>query len=42
MDGAVFFWDLFPGTMRSEHYNGKIGTMDDYLSVYVFLHLCVC
>jgi hypothetical protein len=27
MDGAVFFWDIFPGTMRSEHYNGKIGTI---------------
>lgn len=27
MDGAVFFWDLFPAKCRSEHYNGKIGSI---------------
>ena len=26
MDGAIFFWDLFPARCRSEHFNDKIGT----------------
>ena len=27
MDGAVYFWDIFPSQCRTEHYNGKIGTI---------------
>jgi WD40 repeat protein len=39
MDGAVFFWDIFPGTMRSEHYNGKIGI---YIYVYTCVYIYIC